>query len=99
MDSNSHPLVFTNKLLSAGSVSTAGKPVTGAVAGRNPQGLDWWLIGATAQYHTIQDHAKIKLAYEITPTVRASYTYGVWRNDMNSTADSYLRDTNGAVGL
>ncbi|MFZ6799548.1 TonB-dependent receptor [Undibacterium sp. Di24W] len=97
MDSEGHPLVFTNKLLSAGTVSTAGKPVTGALAGRNPQGLDWWLIGATAQYHTIQDHAKIKLAYEITPTVRASYTYGVWRNDMNSTADSYLRDASGAA--
>ena len=52
---------------------------------------------ATAQYHTIQDHAKIKLAYEITPTIKASYTYGVWRNNMNSSADSYLRDVTGAT--
>jgi iron complex outermembrane receptor protein len=95
MDSEGHPLVFTNKLLSAGAVGTTGTPVTGAVAGHNPQGLDWWLIGATAQYHTIQDHAKIKLAYDISPTIRASYTYGVWRNDMNSGAESYLHDASG----
>jgi iron complex outermembrane receptor protein len=95
MDSEGHPLVFTNKLLSAGALGTTGTPVTGAVAGHNPQGLDWWLIGATAQYHTIQDHAKIKLAYDISPTIRASYTYGVWRNDMNSGAESYLHDASG----
>lgn len=95
LDSNGHPITFVNKLLSAGITGTAGKPVTGAIPGKNPQGLDWWLIAATGQYHTIQDHAKIKLAYEITPTLRASYTFGVWRNNMNSSAETYLRDTAG----
>ncbi|MBY0574059.1 MAG: TonB-dependent receptor plug domain-containing protein, partial [Undibacterium sp.] len=95
MDSDGHPLVFTNKLLSAGKVSTDGKPVTGAVTDSSPQGEDRWLIGATTQYHTIQDHAKLKLAYDISPTIRASYTLGVWRNNMNSGAESYLRDASG----
>lgn len=95
LDSDGHPIAFVNKLLSTGVTSSAGKVVTGAIPGKNPQGLDWWLIAATGQYHTIQDHAKIKLAYEITPTLRASYTFGVWRNDMNSSAVSYLRDAAG----
>lgn len=95
LDSDGHPIAFVNKLHSTGVTSSAGKVVTGAIPGKNPQGLDWWLIAATGQYHTIQDHAKIKLAYEITPTLRASYTFGVWRNDMNSSAVSYLRDAAG----
>lgn len=95
LDSDGHPIVFANKLVSTGVSGTAGKAVTGAIPGKNPQGLDWWLLAATGQYRTIQDHAKIKLAYEITPTIRASYTLGVWRNDMNSSVESYLRDANG----
>ncbi|MFZ6817321.1 TonB-dependent receptor [Undibacterium sp. Ji22W] len=95
LDSDGHPIAFANKLLSAGIASTAGTVVTGAIPGKNPQGLDWWLIASTSQYHTIQDHAKIKLAYEITPTLRASYTLGVWRNGMNSGVETYLRDAAG----
>lgn len=95
LDSDGHPIAFTNKLVSAGVTGTAGKPVTGAIAGKNPQGQDWWLMAATGQYHTIQDHAKVKIAYDITPTLRASYTYGIWRNDMDSTVESYLRDASG----
>jgi len=95
LDSDGHPIAFTNKLVSAGVTGSAGKPVTGAIAGKNPQGQDWWLMAATGQYHTIQDHAKVKLAYDITPALRASYTYGVWRNDMNSSVESYLRDAAG----
>lgn len=95
LDSEGHPIVFANKLLSTGVTSTAGKPVTGAILSKNPQGADWWLIASTGQYHTIQDHAKIKLAYDFSPTVRASYTLGVWRNDMNSGVQTYLHDANG----
>jgi iron complex outermembrane receptor protein len=95
LDSDGHPIAFANKLQSAGVTSGAGKVVSGAVAGKNPQNLDWWILGATGQYHTVQDHAKIKLAYEITPTIRASYTLGYWRNDMNSGVESYLRDAAG----
>ncbi|MFZ6675650.1 TonB-dependent receptor [Undibacterium sp. Xuan67W] len=95
LDSEGHPIAFANKLLSAGINSTAGKVVTGAIADKNPQNQDWWILGATGQYHTIQDHAKIKLAYEITPAIIASYTFGYWRNNMNSGVESYLRDVSG----
>ncbi|MDE2430851.1 MAG: TonB-dependent receptor, partial [Burkholderiales bacterium] len=95
LDSDGHPIAFANKLLAAGVNSTAGTVVTGAIADKNPQNQDRLILGATGQYHTIQDHAKIKLAYDLSPTLRASYTLGYWRNDMNSGAESYLRDSAG----
>ncbi|MFZ6779608.1 TonB-dependent receptor [Undibacterium sp. Ji83W] len=95
LDSDGHPIAFANKLASTGISSSAGTAVTGAIADKNPQGLDWWILGATGQYHTTQDHAKIKLAYDFSPTLRASYTFGYWRNNMNSGVESYLRDAAG----
>ncbi|BBB59434.1 TonB-dependent receptor [Undibacterium sp. KW1] len=95
LDSDGHPIAFANKLASTGVSSNAGTAVTGAIADKNPQGLDWWILGATGQYHTTQDHAKIKLAYDFSPTLRASYTFGYWRNNMNSGVESYLRDAAG----
>ena len=95
LDSDGHPLSFANKLISTGINSSTGTAVTGAIPGKNPQGMDWWILGATGQYNTVQDHAKIKLAYDFSPTLRASYTLGYWRNQMHSSADSYLRDAAG----
>ncbi|HKE93092.1 MAG TPA: TonB-dependent receptor, partial [Povalibacter sp.] len=54
-----------------------------------------WLLGTTAQTHTLQDHAKLKLAYDFSPTLRASYTLGWWRNDAVRASDTYLRDAGG----
>jgi iron complex outermembrane recepter protein len=95
LDSDAQPIAFANKLLSAGVPGDAGVPVTGAVAGRNPSNKDWWLIGATNRTHTVQDHAKVKLAWDVTTKVRASYTFGWWRNEATRTSESYLRDAAG----
>lgn len=94
LHSNAHPIAFVNKLVSTGLTSHAGIAVTGAVAGKNPQGKDWWLLGSSGQTETDQDHAKIKLAYDLTSHLRATYTLAEWRNDANSKAQSYLHDAN-----
>ncbi|HEY0064035.1 MAG TPA: TonB-dependent receptor plug domain-containing protein, partial [Telluria sp.] len=96
LDSRGQPLSFANKPLASGVVSSAGLPVTGAVADRNPSDKDWWIIGATGQSHTVQDHAKVKLAWDISPLLRASYTLGWWGNAARRGAESYLRDAGGA---
>jgi iron complex outermembrane receptor protein len=96
LDSTGQPLVFASRMLSDGVTPTAGTPVvTGAIADKNNKGQDWWLLGTTTSYHTVQDHAKLKLAYDLTPTMRASYTLGWWKNDTDGGASSYLRDTTG----
>jgi iron complex outermembrane receptor protein len=96
LDSTGQPLVFASRLVSDGVAPAAGTPVvTGAIAGRNNKGQDWWLLGTTTSYHTVQDHTKLKLAYDLTPTMRASYTFGWWNNATDGGASSYLRDTAG----
>ncbi|SFU80983.1 TonB-dependent receptor [Pseudoduganella namucuonensis] len=95
LDSNGQPVAFANKLVSQGVAGGGGVPVTGAIADRNPSNRDWLILGATNQVHTVQDHAKAKLAYDFSPVLRASYTLGWWRNDAVRTSTSYLRDAAG----
>jgi len=96
LDSVGQPLGFANRLPGEGVAPAAGTPVVlGAIAGKNHKGQDWWLLGTNTSYHTVQDHAKLKLAYDITPTLRASYTLGWCQNGTAGSVDSYLRDTAG----
>jgi iron complex outermembrane receptor protein len=85
----------TGKLTTNFAPPTTGTVVTGAVPETNPNGLPMYVLGTTTQYHTIQDHAKIKLAYDITPTMKASYLFGVWQNTSEGRPVSYLRDPAG----
>ncbi|MBC8028017.1 MAG: TonB-dependent receptor plug domain-containing protein, partial [Steroidobacteraceae bacterium] len=96
LDSDGHPLAYANKIVATGTPGTAGTPVTGAVAARNPRNQPWWLLGATSAIHTVQDHAKIKLAQDFGDLWRASYTFGAWHNDATRESTTWLRDANGA---
>ncbi|MBY0409621.1 MAG: TonB-dependent receptor [Burkholderiaceae bacterium] len=94
-DSDGQPLTFPTRLVSAGTVGNAGRPVNGAVLGQNRSNQDWYLLGTATQYHTQQDHIKAKVAYDLSPTVRAAYTLGWWHNESEGRPSSYLRDANG----
>ena len=96
---NSHgqPLTFPTKSIT-GTTQAAqpGDPVvSGAVAGKDRFNNPWLIIGTATEYTTIQDHAKVKLAYDFSPTLRASYVFGYWQNDSEGRPQSYLKD---AVG-
>jgi iron complex outermembrane recepter protein len=96
LDSSSPPMVFANKLLSAGTVATTGTPVTGAFLGvRNPRRLDWTIIGSTSLIDTVQDQGKAKLSWDFESGARLSYVLGLWVNDVDRSAESYLRDAAG----
>lgn len=94
-DSDGQPLTFANRLASTGAAVTNGTPVTGAVLMPNSNGQPWYLLGSATTYSTRQDHFKLKLAYDLSPTLRASYAMGTWRNDSDGNAESWLRDANG----
>ena len=94
-DSEGQPLTFPTRLVSAGTVGNAGTPVTGAVPGLNRTHQPWYLLGTATQYRTQQDHIKAKLAYDVSPTVRAAYTFGWWHNESEGRPASYLRDAGG----
>ena len=91
-DSHGQPLTFATRLLSSGTSGSAGTPVTGAVLDANNANQPWYLLGSGTEYRTKQDHFKAKLAYDITPTIRANYMLGVWQNRAGSVPVSYLRD-------
>ena len=95
LDSHAHPVSYANKLVSSGVADTAGTAVTGALAARNPREQDWLILGSTTATHTIQDHAKLKVAYEISPRLQLSYTLGLWNNDARRSSQTYLRDDAG----
>ncbi|MCG2583075.1 TonB-dependent receptor [Massilia sp. TS11] len=94
-DSEGQPLSFATRLIAAGVPGSAGTPVSGAVADRDRSERPWLLLGASTQYHSVQDHAKLKLAWQLAPGVRLYYLFGLWQNQSDGQAQSYLRDAAG----
>ena len=95
-DSVGQPLTFATRTPGTAAPSANARAVTGAVPEFDRNGAPWLILGTATQYHTVQDHAKAKLAYDFSPTLRASYTLGYWQNTSTGRADSYLRDASGA---
>ncbi|MDM4766211.1 TonB-dependent receptor [Pelomonas sp. SE-A7] len=92
------PLTFPTKLVSAGAAPGSGAiSVTGAVLDKNRSNVPWYLIGTGTEYDTTQNHAKLKLAYDISSSLRASYVLGTWGNASDGSSRSYLRDGSGNV--
>ncbi len=96
LDSHSQPIAFVNPL-STGNATAADTVVTGAIANSNPYGVSAQVLGESALNHTVQDNFKWKLGYDITPTIHAAYTLGLWQNDNNAGFNSFLRDRAGNV--
>jgi iron complex outermembrane receptor protein len=94
-DSQGQPLVFATRPLSTTAPGT-NPAVSGAVLTPNNFGVNNFIVGTNTQYRTVQDQAKIKLAYDITPTLRASYILGYWMNTSDGNPQSYLRNAAGA---
>lgn len=91
LDSEGHPIAFATALNSTATTGT-GTPASGAFQGANPRNQPWLLLGATNQTNTVQDHAKLKLAYDVAPDLRLSYVLGWWKNDVFRDSESYLAD-------
>ena len=94
-DSRGQPLTFTTATVASGTPGSRGTPVTGFVPGLNTTNTPWYILGAGTAYRTVQDRAKLKLAYDLSPTVRATYTLGWWQNTSEGRPESYLRNAAG----
>ncbi|MDI3383923.1 TonB-dependent receptor [Xenophilus aerolatus] len=94
-DSEGQPLTFTTATAASGRAGPAGTPVAGYVGGLNTTNTPWYILGTGTQYHTVQEQAKLKLAYDFSPTVRATYTLGWWQNTGEGRPQSYLTAANG----
>jgi iron complex outermembrane receptor protein len=87
-DSHSQPLNYvTSTTLPAG--------VTGGFAARNKFGQSAPVVGASGLQHSRITNAKFKAAFDFAPTIRGAYTFGLWRNDADASAESFLRNAAG----
>jgi iron complex outermembrane receptor protein len=82
-NSNSQPLQY---------VTSATFPLgtTGGFAEQNKLGATANVLGATGLLHTGMTNGKLKAAYDFTPSLRATYTFGYWQNDANASVDTYI---------
>lgn len=100
LDNESHPMTFGNatRKTSAGAAAAGTFTVvdgTRLYRDIDTTGASRILTSSLGIEHTLQDVGKLKVAYDITPTVRATYTAGVWQNESRTRVDSYLRDLAG----
>ena len=94
--SDGQPISFmTGVIPGAAAATPAAVRVSGAVASANPTNAPMYVYGAGSLNRTEQDNYKWKFAYDITPTIRAAYTLGLWQNSATSGVQSFLKDANG----
>jgi iron complex outermembrane recepter protein len=86
--SNSQPLSYVTS-------ATIPTGTTGAVPERNKLNAPANVLGASGLLNTHMTNGKIKTAYDITKTLRATYTFGLWRNDGNSGVAPYINNAQG----
>jgi iron complex outermembrane recepter protein len=89
-------MVFVTKTPAACAGACTGTAVNGVFRTKDVFGNEQAVLGTNTQYNTTQDHLKAKLAYDITPTLRAAYTVGTWQNKSLGRPESYL--TNSGTG-
>jgi iron complex outermembrane receptor protein len=98
-DSHGQPLTFATRTLAQGTATAAAGTtpvaVSGAIPEKNPNNADIYVLGTGTEFHTKQDHLKVKLAYDLTSTVRAFYTFGLWQNTSEGRPVSYLQSASG----
>jgi iron complex outermembrane receptor protein len=84
-DSHSQPIGYVTS-------TTFPSGTTGGFAATNKLGAAANILGATGLLHTQMTNAKIKLVYDLTSSLHAAYTFGVFRNETVSAVQSYLTD-------
>jgi iron complex outermembrane receptor protein len=90
LNSFSQPVTYLTANQSAAAAAPGAPEVNGAYADRNRAGAAIQVVGAGNLTHTVQDSAKLKLAYDISPRLAAAWTIGYWQNSADASSQSYL---------
>ena len=90
LDSYQQPLTYTT----FGAVFGVGPAnTTGTIAALNKTGGVANVIGTGALAHSQQTSENVRLAYDISPLVQATYSFGIWNNHQTSNPQTYLTST------
>jgi iron complex outermembrane recepter protein len=85
-DSYQQPLTYTtNGSLPAGT--------TGGFTALNKQGVVADVVGTGALAHSQQTSGNLRVAYDVTAQVQATYSLGIWNNVQTSNPQTYLTST------
>jgi iron complex outermembrane receptor protein len=82
-DSHSQPLTYATS-------ASFPSGTTGGYTAQNKLGSPANVLGATGLLHTGMAGGHVRMAYDLTPNLRASYSFGDWENDADATTESYL---------
>jgi iron complex outermembrane receptor protein len=96
LESRSQPLAYVTVPRPA-TTGSAGTPVSGAFPDLNRTGAPIYVIGASGVEDHRQDNLKLKLALELTPSLRVTWRGGLFLNDTESEAETYLAGPGGGV--
>jgi iron complex outermembrane receptor protein len=90
LDSYQQPLTYTTfgTALGVGPANT-----TGAISAQNKTGGVANVVGTGALAHFLQTSGNLRLAYDVTPLVQATYSFGIWNNVQTSDPQTYLTST------
>lgn len=90
LDSYQQPLTYTT----FGTVSGVGPAnTTGTIGAWNRTGGIANVIGTGALAHSQQTSGNLRVAYDISPRVQATYSLGIWNNHQTSDPQTYLTST------
>jgi iron complex outermembrane receptor protein len=91
LDSFQQPLTYTT--LGASTSNPTGIPsgTTGAISALNKSGQIANVLGTGILAHSQQTSGNLRLAYDVTPLVQATYSLGIWNNHQTSDPQTYLR--------
>jgi iron complex outermembrane recepter protein len=90
LDIYQQPLTYTTfgTVLGVGPANT-----TGTIAALNKTGGVANVIGTGTLAHSQQTSGNFRVAYDLTPLVQATYSFGVWNNIQTSNPQTYLTST------
>lgn len=86
LDSYQQPLTY----VTSGSVPAA---TTGTFTAQNRTGGVADVVGSGVLAHSQQTSGNIRLAYDVTPLVQATFSFGIWNNHQTSDPQTYLKST------
>jgi iron complex outermembrane receptor protein len=90
LNSYQQPLTYTTfgTVLGVGPANT-----TGTIAALSRTGGVANVIGTGTLAHSEQTSGNFRVAYDVTPLVQATYSFGVWNNIQTSNPQTYLTST------
>lgn len=94
LENKGQPMNFSTATLSS-TAPGASPVVNGAFQDKSETNANRVVFGANSIDSTEQTNVKLKLAYDFTPQIKASYSLGVWDMEGRTDVQSYIRDQAG----